>query len=416
MHNPKTGDMVLRHYSGSLPPNFDSHHREIKFSVPPRWDSDKTFLTAELSLPKLWYGHNVSLLYNWRNALESLRSLFNQAFQLHTKSVLTSVNEWVLTRVDFCYNWKFPTQDTAQSFLDSLKGLKYPRKSSTIRPTSISFVGETYSFKFYLKHPEFRAHDLKKMAKMGASLEWIEHIEKQALGVLRAEATCRAKYLRRLEIVTVDDLLKIHRTFEIKGIEPVSEAHQTAAILFASNHRLPKNKDGFVNFQGETPLENGVVTVVDQDWALETDTVCFFGEPFTLICKSVERPTRILQNLLSNFVGDDPAMRRVDKVQIVLEEHYKSQKAARLTAFWLYCRHFGSEKAKEKYGRDSFYAGKRDLKNAGVSLIDEVTSKVIELDQSFIDNFRLVIPSEYTTNKFDDFRDGQNLLNLPQAQ
>jgi hypothetical protein len=416
MHNPKTGDLILRHYAGSLPSNFDSHHREVRFSVDPNWNADKTFLTVELSLPKFWYGHNISLLYNWRNALELLRSRFNESFRLNTKAVICDVHNWILNRVDICYAWRFPSQDTAQSFLDSLKVLKYPRKSPIIYPTSILYKGTTYSMKFYLKYPEFRKHDLQSMIKKGASLEWVEHLEHCASGVLRAEATCRTKFLRRQGIETVSDLLKVHRSLEIEGFEPQSEGELHAAISVATAKALPRNADNFVDLSGETPLPNGTIATVEQDWFCELGTVCYFGPPFTLVCHAVEAPTKLMQQLLENFVGDAPGMRAGDKVRQTLLEHYKPQKAARLTAFWLYCRQFGMENAKQTFGHNSYYVSLRDLKKAGVGLIDTPRSKVVELDQNFLENFRLVVPSPYATNQFDDFRDSQNLLNLPQAQ
>lgn len=51
------------------------------------------------------------------------------------------------------------------------------------------------------------------------------------------------------------------------------------------------------------------------------------------------------------------------------------------------------------------------MKAAGVSLIEPVNAA--STDDHFVRRFRLEIPSPYTTNNVDDFRDSGNILNMP---
>lgn len=400
----------MRHYSGALPHNFDSHHREIRFCVDPRYTPEKTALTIECSVPKLWYGHNIHLLYDWQTALEEVRKRFNKAFRLNGKYHLESIHKWVLTRVDVCYAYRFPNQRTAQAFIDSLKVLKYPYKTPVIYPTSIFFKGTTYSLKFYLKYPEFRKHDMRALIKNGASLDWVQSLEDRASGVFRVEATLRTKYLRRQNITTVSDLATVRQQAILSGITSDDEVEKIAAIaaLSLSACKTDPEKELFDGMELHPPSGVTGYRVQLDDRVIELGSV-------SATIRRTETPTALMQLLLSKFVGDGLKMRTADKVEQTLREHYKPVKASRLTAFWLYFRQFGAEKTLASFGRNSYYPAMADLKKAGITMIETPDSND-DVEKGFLDNFTLVIPSNYVTNKFDDFQDSDNVLNLPIAK
>ena len=399
---------MLRYVNGLVRTDSQSFHREIKFHVPPKWKEDDSHLTVELSLPKLWYGHNVHLLYDWRQALELLREKLNEQFKLRTNVVLPSVHTWILNRVDICYAWRFPNQSFAQSFLDSLKCVRFPYKKPVIYPTTILFRGTTYSFKVYLKHPEFRKHDLKALIKQKCSLEWINHIERMAEGVLRAEATLRRQYLRDKGVTTVADLTASKTTVLF---ERWQAADNTELAMVLDWMLFRAKADGLP--LSSAPLDGFSLDYEEAQLRVGDRVVNYPGGKAVFSC--VEMPTYLMQTLLTKYVGSDPAMRKVDKVQQVLMTHYKPVKAGRLTSFWLYVKEFGETAAIDVYGRDSFYRSKRDLKKAGVSLLEPPSKGVVvELDATFIEDFRMSVPSAYVTNRYDDFRDSENILNLNQ--
>lgn len=203
-YHPQSGDLRFLRLRGIAEADQNSFHRNIHWDIPDRYRTDDTFLTVELSLPKFTYGHNIHLLYGWIDALKDLKKQFEK--ELHCR--FPDVLEWRVRRVDSCYTWRCPSQLTAQNLLDSLKRLRYPRKEPTIRPESIFFKGNTYSLKIYLKLPEFKVHDMKELIKGKANLEWVNHLENLATGVIRIEATLRQKYLERKNIKTIADLVK----------------------------------------------------------------------------------------------------------------------------------------------------------------------------------------------------------------
>jgi hypothetical protein len=129
-----------------------------------------------------------------------------------------------------------------------------------------------------------------------------------------------------------------------------------------------------------------------------------------------DNPTKVLETFLTKFLGENPAMQHVDLVQSSLLAAYKPVKAARLVSMWLYVQRFGTVRTKEDFGHDSYYYAKREMKKAGVSLI-EPPENVTTIDGDFLRAFKMAVPSPYVTNKFDDYRDTENVLNfVPRAE
>lgn len=437
MLNPSTGDLLFRKVSGLATTDGESFHRDLRWDIPHTYESDCRLL-LEFSIPKYWYGHNIHLLYDFLEVLNHLKRSLEAQFELKGKAKLPEVGRWYIHRLDICYAWRFPSQLLAQRFLDSLKRLHYPRKRPVIHPTSIFFAGATYSVKFYLKLPEYKSHDRKLLLKQNASIEWVNHCEKLADGVLRYEATLRHKFLKRQGISTVGDLIRPKRHIEwLEGTPPESEWLREFAIAVAVHfHFVPPQIDPLASFfewfisheswfdenlassalDGlELPIPEVNLTrndaydemlrvIHDGEMILEKGKIAFRKE---------ERVNAIAQFLLVKFVGENPAMQQVDEIKTKLLETYKPVKASRLLAFWLYVQKFGSADAKEMFGKNSYYVSRSDLKKAGVSLIEPPKgSNIIPLEQDFLQQFRMKIPSEFVTNKVDDFRDSGNVLNF----
>lgn len=409
LHNPSTGELLFRRTKGLANVDGQSFHRQLRFDVSTDYSEDcKLFL--EFSVPKYWYGQNIRLLYDFVKALQHLKSTLDRQFKLKGKNRLPDVGSWQVSRVDICYAWKFPSQRLAQCYLDSLKHLHFPRKRPVIYPTAILFAGSTYSLKFYLKLPEFKAHDRKELLKSNASLEWIDYCESIADGVLRVEATLRSRYLKRQNIRTVSDLTNLDKLIEwVDGNIPNTEEERLKALFAITVFHLHECKD---DGKTEHPLYNGL-TLICPSIDVELGGQKFSYEGGTVIYRERPVPFSILQNFITRFIGENAGMQRVDEIQAKLSQTYKPVKAARLMSFWLYVQRFGSERAKEDFGKRSYYASKRDLKTAGISLIEPPSGNNITiLDRDFMQNFKLEVPSEFVTNSVDDFRDSENVLNF----
>lgn len=401
LYNEAKGEMHFRKVSGDAPMDKQSYHRQLRWNVPPSYEPD-CCLTIEFSVPKLWYGHNIDLLYGYMPALEYLKGVLETQFSFK-RLKLTEVKNWIIFRLDVCYAWLFPSQALAHRYLNSLKRLNFPRKSPVIYPTAIVFVGKTYSIKFYEKSPEFRSHDRKELLKGKASLEWVNHLEEKAEGNLRCEATLRTKFLRRHGIKTIGDLNSpvIRADWHDKTEHP----HMPRCSVWSYILDLEE--------EGIEVIDGGVYTLppVQIGYYELDDSLAAYPHPggnFTLIKR--HQTVLILQYLLEKFIGANSGMQRVDEVEAKLMEAYKPVKAARLVGMWLYVQKFGTTKTRDIYGHNSYYVAKREMKAAGVSLI-EPPIDVRSVDRRFLEKFRLELPSDYVSNKHDNFRESENVLN-----
>lgn len=416
--NEASGELLFRRISGLATTEGESFHRELRWDVPNTYGAGCK-LSLEFSVPKYWYGQNIRLLYDFVEPLRHLKRSLESQFEMKGRGCLSDVTTWEVLRVDVCYGWQFPSQRMAQQFLDSLKRLHFPRKKPVVYPTAILFAGNTYSVKFYLKLPEFRSHDMKALVKAGAALEWVNHCESWADGVLRYEVTLRQRWLRREGINTVADLVQPLRYFEwTKGEAPKTEREQ-AALLWAVTGCHLDSLGVDVQKMAETgelpanqhPLKNGLV-IDFSALRVEIDDYVIEHRGGSITFREESGIVAVLQKLLAKVVGENAGMQKFDEIEEKLMGAYKPVKAARLGAFWLYVQKSGSARAKEVFGRDSYYYSIRELKQAGVTLIEPPNSKVVTLvDREFMQNFRLEVPSQYVVNRVDDFRNKENVIN-----
>lgn len=419
--HPITGEIKFIRIKGLLELDRASFHREIAFDLPDKYQFGRCSLVIELSLPKYEYGHNISLLYDFKKPLIRLKKLLEDGS--HTR--LLPVEKWGVLRADVCYAWRCPNQVIAQQFLDSLKGFHFPRKRPTIRPTSVDFVGATYSLKFYLKQPEFKHHDRKALMKNKANDEWINHLENLAEGVIRYEVTLRTKYLRRQAIHTVEDLAQTKLHLEMsQELTDLSEGNIQDQLYFyqillnSFANKLTDGKPKILNLKEISETKNKTLLIDGEVIKLPPINITYPNEYTyeggSITTRLFDKSTLILQYFLDKFVGHYRGMDTADKVKAKLLERYKTAKVGRLLGFWLHVQRFGTAETKELYGKDIFYRAKADLKAAEVSLIEP--TKIIEASARFLDQFQLEIPSPHVVNRVDDFRDSGNLLNLPKIE
>jgi hypothetical protein len=409
LFSPKNGEHRIRRVPGLLKSTAPSYERDLRWDVDPTWRDGDTWLTVEFSVPKLWLGHNIHLLYGWATAVAEMEKLLNQLFGFRGRGKLAAYLDWQVSRADLCYAWKFPNEPMCSGFLDSLKRIKFPYKKPHIYGDSLYFPGRTYTVKFYKKLPEFRKHDRLKMIKAGVSQSYIDHLEKMADGVLRFEVELRRKYLTRQGIDTVKDLLGFVRqiAFSEEDTYPGFDTKKAIASIMMFNAAHSE-------MDGKTPLEDGM-----RFDAPEMILNCPDGEyhhkggGFTILKKAII--VDILSKMIAKFIGEDAGMQSVDQVQTTLMSVYKPNVASRLTAIWLYVQRFGTEKCKENFGRDAYYYAKKQLKAAGVELVEK-PQNVVNIDKDFWAAFRMSVPSSFVTNQHDDFRDSDNVLNFPAAK
>lgn len=419
MLNQKTGDLRFVRLKGLFKCDQQSFRREIFWDISETYVENETFLTIELSLPKYWYGHNIHLLFGWYEVIQEIKKQFEK--QLNCR--FSKIDDWKLWRVDICYAWRCPSQQAAKSLLDSIKKLDYPRKKPIIYGDSIMFTGRTYSLKFYLKLPEFIEHDRKALLKDNARLEWINYLEKKADSVIRCEATLRRQWLKKNCLDTIADLTKnkqyIYFDDEIK--ENYLDIDEDLGIQLCVASSIVNYMNVSCRFGANTEKiflrssllddNNGSYRFYAPEHDYEVNGVKqhFKGGGFNVITKPVT--VEILSNLITKLIGDYKGMNNIDTVEEKILKKYKNCRAVKLIGFWLFVQRKGIKAAKELYGHDSFYRCRSDLKKAGVGLV--TPPKLINASERFQKEFEFILPSEYGTNKFDDFRDSDNLLNFP---
>lgn len=415
----KTGDLRFIRHKGLFDCDQQSFRRQIFWDIPELHIKDDTYLVVELSLPKYWYGHNIHLLFNWYSTIEELR----KQFQRQLNCIFPKVKSWKVWRADICYAWRCPSQQIAQSLLDSLKVLDFPYKKGVIRGESIMFPGHTYSFKFYLKYPEFVAHDRKALLKDNARLEWIEYLEKKASGIIRCEATLRRKYLKRQGIDTIEDLNKSnqHIFFDDETIEnypDIEDNLMTQMIAIDSALKYMGYENTILDLSEKIILDNAILRANNGEYRFSAPYREYMVGSVLQTRKAVSfnvanRPVTmdLLSNLITKFIGCYKGLNNIETVEEKVIKEYQRCRANTLLGFYAYVQRKGIRKAKEFYGHDSFYRCKSDLKKIGVSLITPPV--VINASDRFLKNFEFTLPSEHGTNQSDDYRDHDNLLNLP---
>lgn len=425
---PNTGELKFLRYKGLAHLDQQSFHRDLLWDIPDRYKESETYIYIEFSVPKFWYGHNIHLLYDFITPLKLLKQILEK--QLHCRFV--DVLQWTLWRVDICYAWRCPTQTIAQQILDSLKRLHYPRKKPTIYENSVLFTGATYSLKFYLKLPEFLSHDLKVLLKQKVLLEYINSLENKATGVLRCEATLRRKYLKVNNILTINDLTTIVNIInlnnetlknnpEILENKLVRDAYIGLIkhkILMSLNNENEKSffhsnsSNKFVVFPDQLSLIGEEAWFPPFKIYIDGNTYLFRGNSCSI--KRINKTIDIINYFLTKFLGHYKGMDDFEKTKAKLLEKYEPRKATKLIGFWLFVERTGSYQAKEIYGNNAYYRAKRDLKAAGVSLLEPI--KVIDAKDRFLKEFRIEVPSPYVTNTVDDDRNIDNILNLFQQK
>jgi II/X family phage/plasmid replication protein len=181
----------------------DIKHRRIGKIIFPPFNTDFTFLINDYesdfvyfegSLPKLWYGENIHLLY--ANQFKPVLELLNKGI-LKAFGEFAPIELWEIQRLDLPYAWKFENEEKSKDIIQYIKeNVEYPRKNK--HPYGLESVdfgnkGST-KVKFYRKLPEFKKGDYKHLNLL-LEVE-TDELLKLAEGVVRFEVTLRKQDLQ----------------------------------------------------------------------------------------------------------------------------------------------------------------------------------------------------------------------------
>ena len=373
----------------------------------------------ELSLPKFWYRHNIWLLYDFSKALDKLKELLET--QLEIKFIYWM--EWEIFRLDVCYAWKCPNQDISQSLLNSLKKLNYPKKQKVVYEESITFLGATYSIKFYLKYPEFMKHDYKILKKQNIGRDNLRKLQNEALGVIRCETTLRRQYLKKNDLIHICQLYdggteytddeQLRKNYP--DIQENYNLRQFVAACIVKYHK-PKCTVSLTDYgiecsdiEYEKLWSGGVFNAPQCEVEINDALVQFKGGGF--ISEFTPDYVEKFNTMIGKLIGEHRGLNEIDKIKEKLESKYVQSKAARLIFFWISIQRFGSKEVKRITGDDSFYRSKRALREAGIGIVEPV--RVINAAKRFKRDFKFEIPSQFVVNGTDHARGSEDVLEFP---
>ncbi len=187
--NLKTNELKFEFFTGEL--QVGSYGRTVNFYLA---EGEPKGLFLEFSLPKQYLNNNVEMV----NAFDVKYILNNFKADLckHLKENLPKLSEWVVYRLDICYNWTFESEQECQSLMNFIQRIDFPRKKKHLYDTSVMYQGSAYIIKFYLKGAEFQKHDYKAILK--TDIERAEKLFMWSKKVLRFEVGFKKPYLKTL--------------------------------------------------------------------------------------------------------------------------------------------------------------------------------------------------------------------------
>ena len=151
-------------------------------------------LYIELSIPKYAKGNNIEMLLP-----RELPTIIEKLAQETTTQLATQLphfSTWEIFRLDLCYNWIFKNQQETETVMGFLQRIDYPRKKKILYPTSVMFLGSAYLIRFYLKYPEYLAHDYKDLSDEDKASYRTYELLSYAERIVRFEVEFKKKYLK----------------------------------------------------------------------------------------------------------------------------------------------------------------------------------------------------------------------------
>lgn len=154
----------------------------------------KQGLYIELSIPKYAKGNNIEMLLP--SELPLIIEKLSQQIATHLDTPLPHFSTWQIFRIDLCYNWIFKNKEETETIMGFLQGINYPRKKKIPYPTSVTFLGSAYLIRFYLKYPEFVAHDFKELKGDNKTSDRTLELLDWAERIVRFEVEFKKNYLK----------------------------------------------------------------------------------------------------------------------------------------------------------------------------------------------------------------------------
>lgn len=198
--NQETNELKFEYYTAEV--EVGSYDRNVTLFLS---DCTPLGLFVEFSLPKQYLNNNIEMI----NAIDVPHIIrkFRGELCAYLKENMPPISEWIIYRLDVCYNWSFESEEKCKSMLNLLQRIDYARKKKITYDTSVTHLGSAYVVKFYLKGAEFFVHDFKKLAQIDK--EKTDELLNWSKKIIRFEVSFKKVYLKTLfnkEVVKISDI------------------------------------------------------------------------------------------------------------------------------------------------------------------------------------------------------------------
>jgi II/X family phage/plasmid replication protein len=153
-------------------------------------------LYIEFSVPKYAKGNNIEMLLP--SELPKVLEKFQQETNAQLDINLPHFSAWEIFRIDLCYNWIFQNKEETETVIEFFKRLDYPHKKKVPYPTSVTFLGSAYLIRFYLKYPEYLAHDYKDLSEDDKISDRTLTLLGWASRIVRFEVEFKKQYVKEI--------------------------------------------------------------------------------------------------------------------------------------------------------------------------------------------------------------------------
>lgn len=121
------------------------------------------YIRLEFSAPKVKWGHNLYSL-DQDGLIESC-FMVRESFMQQYGVAIPSVKDWFCYRADICANYFLENQDQVHKYINYCKKFLYPRRELKQRldATGITFGSRYSTFKMYGKGAEFKVNDFRRI-------------------------------------------------------------------------------------------------------------------------------------------------------------------------------------------------------------------------------------------------------------
>ena len=182
----ETGKLKYEYFTGEI--KAGSYSRSLSFKLS---EGAPVGIFFEFSLPKYKYNNNVEMIK--ASEVPEILESFRKELCLKVKEELPLLSEWIVYRLDLCYNWTLESKEKCESLMNFIQRIDFPRKKAIRFDTSIMYKGSAYVIKFYLKGAEFLKNDFKDLVKTDE--EKPHELLNWAYKILRFEVEFRKGYL-----------------------------------------------------------------------------------------------------------------------------------------------------------------------------------------------------------------------------